>query len=326
MQLDEILKRNREFVRGRESRPLPAAETIPLAVVACYDPRLDGLIWQSLGLAPGGAFLFRTAGALVQAEGTVAKSLGLAVFLFGVREIVVLGHSSCRMAAFDTSSFIDAFRKRGVAREAFGNEDLRTWAGAIPGPRRGVATSVANILAAPFLPKDLSVAGLVLDDATCALDVVARPGEVPAVEPKAPDAATAPTPAPGPLPTPAPGPLPTLDPGERRALLDVQRLAPEPDRSQRPSDPLLDAVRDFVVTIQSSVRRGDIRNLKRELDAQQNPMAKFDLLEKFARRAGTESIAAREAFARVKREASSAGGLRDPHELFRLFHELTGGS
>src|SRR5262245_35412650 len=308
MQLDEVLKRNREFVRGRESRPLPAVETIPLAVVACYDPRLDALIWPSLGLLPGGAFLLRTAGALVQAEGTVAKSLGLAVFLFGVREIVVLGHSSCRMAAFDTSSFIDAFRKRGVAREAFGNEDLRTWAGALPDPRRGVATSVANIMAAPFLPKDLSVAGLVLDDATGALDVVARPGEVPAPEPRAADAATVPTPAHGPLPTPDP-------------------RAAESDRSQGPSDPLLDAVRDFVVTIQGSARwRGDLRNLKRALDAQPNPMAKFGLLETFARRAGTESLAAREAFARVKREVSSAGGLCNPQELLRLFHDLTTGS
>src|SRR5262249_13115833 len=129
MHLDEVLKRNREFVRGRESRPLPAVEAIPLAVVACYDPRLDRLIWDSLGLAAADAFRFRTAGALVQSEGTVVKSLTLAIFLFGVREIVVLGHSSCRMAAFDTSAFIGAFRKRGVAREAFGNEDLRAWAG-----------------------------------------------------------------------------------------------------------------------------------------------------------------------------------------------------
>ena len=308
MQLDEVLKRNREFVRGRESRPLPAVETIPLAVVACYDPRLDELIWKALGLSPGDAFLFRTAGAFVQSEGTVAKSLGLAVFLFGVREIVVIGHSSCRMAAFDTASFIDAFRKRGVAREAFGNEDLRSWAGAIPDPRRGVATSVANILAAPFLPKDLSVAGLVLDDATGALDVVARPGKGPAAEPRAAEAATVPTPAPGPVPTPGPG-------------------ATEPDTSRPARDPLLDAVRAFVETIQGSARwRGDIRNLKQELAAQKNPMTKLELLEKFARRAGTESMEAKEAFARVKREASSAGRLRDPQELFRLFHELTGGS
>ncbi|HXJ83052.1 MAG TPA: carbonic anhydrase [Candidatus Methylomirabilis sp.] len=308
MQLDEVLKRNQEFVRGRAARPLPPVEAIPLAVVACYDPRLDALIWKSLGLSPGEAFLFRTAGAFVQSEGTVAKSLGLAVFLFGVRDIVVIGHSSCRMAAFDTASFIDAFRKRGVAREAFGTEDLRTWAGAIPDPRRGVMLSVANIQAAQFLPKDLSVAGLVLDDSTGAFEVVVKPGETPEAEPGAVVAAPAPTPLLSSVPTPGSG---ATGPG-------TFRLA---------RDPLHDAVRTFVDTIQGSERwRGEIRNLKQELAAQKDPMVKLDLLEKFARRAGVQSTEAREAFARVKREASSAGRLRDPQELFRLFHELTGGS
>ena len=110
------------------------------------------------------------------------------------------------------------------------------------------------------------------------------------------------------------------------AALSPEPATTEPGPFRQPKDPLLDAVRDFVETIQGSARwRGDIRNLKRELAAQKNPMAKFELLEKFARRAGTESMEAKEAFARVKREASS-GRLRDPLELFRLFHELTGGS
>src|SRR5262249_37821516 len=163
-------------------------------------------------------------------------------------------------------------------REAFGTEDLRAWAGAIPDPRRGVTNSVANILAAPFLPKDPSVAGLVLDDATGALDVVVKPGEIPAAEPRVAETTTTLTPATGSSPISAPG-----------SALTPELGGAEPGKSLRARDPLHDAVRTFVETLQGSARwRGDIRTLKQELAAQKNPMAKLELLEKFARRAGTE--------------------------------------
>ena len=172
MPLDDLLERNQSFVRSRQARPLPAPGTIRQAIVACYDPRLDELLLPSLGLQPGDAFLLRTAGALVQRAGGVMRSLALGVFMFGVREVVVVGHSSCRMATFETPAFIESFRQRGVAREAFGSMDLRDWACAIPSPARGVQISMANIAAAPFLPRDVTVSGLVLDDTTGALTVV----------------------------------------------------------------------------------------------------------------------------------------------------------
>ena len=77
-----------------------------------------------------------------------------------------MGHAACRMAAFDTAAFIEEFRRRGVPREAFGDENLRTWAGAIPSPRQGVLQSVATVREAPFVPKDVRVAGAVLDETT----------------------------------------------------------------------------------------------------------------------------------------------------------------
>jgi carbonic anhydrase len=106
--------------------------------------------------------------------------LALAVYMFGVGEVLVVGHTSCRMAAFSASSFIDAFRARGTPREAFGPADLRDWAGAIPDPRGGVRAAVATLRAAPCLPRDLIVAGLVLDDASGVLEVVVPPAEKPA--------------------------------------------------------------------------------------------------------------------------------------------------
>ena len=136
--VDRILEHNRAYVARTPAREFPPAEQKRLAVVACYDPRLDVLLWPALGLTPGEAFVLRTAGALVAPKGGVMRSLGLAVFMFGVTEIVVVGHLACRMAQFKNNEFVDLFRRRGVAREAFGPDDLREWAGAIQDPVRGV--------------------------------------------------------------------------------------------------------------------------------------------------------------------------------------------
>jgi carbonic anhydrase len=242
--LDQILERNRAFVAGRQARPLPPPERMRLAVVACYDPRLDPLLLPALGLSPGDAFLLRTAGALVQPGSGSLRSLGLAVFMFGVTEVLIVGHAACRMAAFDSAWFIDAFRGRGVPREAFGPDDLRTWAGAIPSPRQGVLLSAANVAAAPFLPRDVSVAGAVLDEATGALQPVLSPGEIPAATagvapapeaPPAPEAAReAPRPAvshPGTAPQPAP-PRPARPPRPPRR--PRTRWRRRPSASPRP--------------------------------------------------------------------------------------------
>lgn len=174
MLLDEVLENSRRFAAGRPAEPLPPVEAIRLAVVACYDPRLDKLLLPAMGLDPGQAFFLRTAGAFVRPSSGSLRSLMLAVFMFGVTEILVVGHTSCRMATFDMAAFIDSFRRRGVPRDAFGADDLREWVGAISDPKRGVEMSVANIRAASFAPRDLVVSGAVLDDTTGRIEMLIR--------------------------------------------------------------------------------------------------------------------------------------------------------
>lgn len=177
---DDLFQRNQAFVAHREASPLPHPDAVPLAVVTCFDPRLDSLLRPALGLDDDQGFFLRTPGAFVAPESSALRSLAIAVFMMKVRRIFVLGHSSCRMALFDTNTFIDTFRAREVRREAFGDGDLRTWAGAIANPRQGVLASASAIAAAPFLPDDLEIAAGVLDDTTGKIDVVLRPNEVPA--------------------------------------------------------------------------------------------------------------------------------------------------
>lgn len=301
MALAEILERNRAFLAGRASQPLPPPESIQQLVLACYDPRIDGLLHGALGLDHGDAFLVRSAGAVVTPTGDPLRSIALAVYLFDVKAIAVVGHTSCRMAAFETSAFIDLFRRRGVRREAFGHEDLRVWAGAIAGPARGVQTSVAVLREASCLPRDLEIGGLVLDDATGELEVVVRTDEVvsarhgvgsPQAEPApaAHETEEKPEAPRGPEPPPAVAPKPEAHRPAQAAAADLAKLVA--------------AAASLVQVIEShKTWRYELRQLRATLHAERNPVARMRALDGFVRKAVTDSREVAAALERLKREA-----------------------
>jgi carbonic anhydrase len=331
MLLDGILENNRRFVTGREPRPLPPPETLRLAVVGCYDPRLDPILPAALGLDTQKAFFLRAAGAVVRPEGDPLRSLALAAYLFGIDEVLVVGHTSCRMAAFSSAAFIEAFRARGVAREAFGSTDLREWAGAIPDPKRGVVASVAAIAGAACLPGDLTVTGLVLDDTTGALQVVVPPvrrgaaftvsADAPAAE-GAGDGMTAGGPgeaaahvaaapsassrvAAPPAATAAPPPPPAPQPGvPAAAQAGGVTLPPEVARE-------IEAIRSFVGALERSAGwRDQLARLRADVERQPRPAARLDLIEKFLQRSTTNARGVAAAYDRLRNQ--TAESLRGP--------------
>lgn len=314
MLIDGILERNRVFVQARQSCPLPPAETMPLVVVACYDPRLDDLLLPSLGLRQGEAFLLRTAGALVLPGGGVMRSLAMAVFMFGATEIVVVGHSSCRMATFKNNEFIETFRRRGVSREAFGSTDLREWAGAIASPSRGVKRSIDSIVGSAFLPHDVVVSGVVLDDTTGALELVTR-------EARASTAAAS-------ISTPAE----TLEP-EHDHDHDHEAQA-EPAASPAPPVLVADETDQLVQALVGAVRkvegqakwRAETQLLRQQLAETRNPLARFRLLESFLRRVAGDSRDVARSLEQLRGAIGhqNAGAL--PETLGRLLQRLAGGS
>jgi hypothetical protein len=290
------------------------------------------------------------------------RSLGLAIFMFGVTDVLIVGHAACRMAQFDTAAFIEEFRRRGVAREAFGDESLRTWAGAIASPRQGVLSSVAAVREAPFVPRDVRVAGVVLDEESGALEVIVRPdqpvegagatiatsgatrtastsareppidaaaGAVPPVPP-APAAKAPPTP---PAPTqPKAGKLSKARDRAARAMspttpaaAPASRVAPPGDSSRKAQTrAMLRAVDEFVTIIESKESwRADLARLRDELERHRDPRHRLELLDAFARRLSGESREVANAFAKLRQEIGAAGA--DPTaELLSVFQYLGG--
>lgn len=317
MLVDGILERNREFVRQHEPRPLAPAETLQLVVVACYDPRLDPLLLPALGLHEGEAFLLRTAGALVLPGGGVMRSLAMAVFMFGATEIVVVGHSSCRMARFRNNEFIDLFRARGVRRDSFGVQDLREWAGAIASPRAGVQRSIGTIVNAPFLPPDVTVAGMVLDDTTGELDLVTRDARATSSLASQPFAPTAGEDERGEDDEPA-------DEPERE---QEQEGAGGSDSGAAPDDlsSLVDALAGVVRKVEAQKKwRYESETLRQQLAQTRNPLAQFRLLETFLRRVAGDSRDVARSIERLRDELSRPEHGRFAESLARLLGPLSG--
>jgi hypothetical protein len=132
----------------------------------------------------------------------------MAVYLKGATEIVVMGHTDCRMSQFEANDFLSALSAWGVSRQQLGPVDLRRWAGAFHDPRPNVKQSVESVARCPFIPRRIPIHGLLIDILTGKVEVVvdgqrelARRG---AAGTETPSAAPASAPASAPVPAPAP--------------------------------------------------------------------------------------------------------------------------
>jgi carbonic anhydrase len=290
---DEILERNRRFTAGTRAELPPAPVSFPLIVVTCFEPKLDPPI-PALGLETGEAFWFRTAGAFVPSASSTLRALMVAIFLFDAREILVVGHSSCRMASFNTSSFIDSFRLRGVPRDAFGTDDLREWAGAIPNARQGVELTVRNILEERVRPRELTISGAVLDDASARLS----PVPVSSAASEAGDA---------------------VDAGTAKSELAEARKPVVP--TEGTLGEAVDLLRGFLR--ESASLQQEVGDLRARLERETSVFAKLRLLTAFMKKLGADSQEILHAFELLKKQVRpSSNPTIEAEELVRVMEQI----
>src|SRR6059036_33059 len=120
MVIDEILAHNQRFV---QEKPLPIIGHTPrkrMAVVTCMDCRLVQMFEQALGLERGDVLELRTAGATISkperegAANDLIRSLAGGIYLLGVREVAVIGHTQCGLARADPNVLIASMQALGV--------------------------------------------------------------------------------------------------------------------------------------------------------------------------------------------------------------------
>lgn len=135
-----------------------------LAVVTCIDSRIDPL--AAVGMGAGDVKILRNAGARVTDD--VQRTLLLGAYLLGVRRILIMPHTDCRMVG-STEGDIHA-----LIREQTGTDTRSIEFRTADDLDEALARDVVRLRANPLLPAGTRVGGAVYDVHTGAL----RPIEV----------------------------------------------------------------------------------------------------------------------------------------------------
>lgn len=182
--LEEILANNAQFLQTTRLPAIGHAPRKRLAVVTCMDCRLVEVLEPALGLKRGDVVELRTAGATIsrpereQAANDLIRSLAGAIYLLGVREVLVIGHTQCGLSHVDPIVLTASMQALGVDLAQLLNQqkmgsvnDLVEWVGAFSDVHINVKETVQVIRNSPFLPR-LPVHGLVIDITTGKLEKV----------------------------------------------------------------------------------------------------------------------------------------------------------
>jgi carbonic anhydrase len=186
MRVDDILLQNERFLQQTRLPLIGHTPRKQLAVVTCMDCRLVHMFEQALGLERGDVLELRTAGATIsepeRAGGAndLIRSLAGGIYLLGVREVMVVGHTQCGLAHADVTALIASMQALGVdpqdliEQEKLGDkEGLLRWLGAFNDVHVNVREVTRVIRSSPYLPR-VPVHGLVIDINTGKLAMVDR--------------------------------------------------------------------------------------------------------------------------------------------------------
>jgi carbonic anhydrase len=148
----DVLSANESYAADYDQRDLEAVAAKGLAVLTCMDSRIDPL--AMLGLVRGDAKILRNAGARVTDD--VLRTLVLASYLLGVRRVMVVAHTRCRMAAGSENAIHDDIA-------AAGGPDTRSMSFLVTDDQEAsLAADVQRVRSSPYLA-GVAVGGFLYD-------------------------------------------------------------------------------------------------------------------------------------------------------------------
>ena len=184
--LEEILTNNERFLAETTLPIIGHAPRKRTAVITCMDCRLVNVFEPALGLERGDVVELRTAGATISlperegASNDLIRSLAGAIYLLGVREVIVVGHTNCGLAHADPTALTASMQALGVdpqqliQQEGLGDiNGLVRWLGAFDDVHVNVQEVVDVIRKSAYLPR-IPVHGLVINIETGKLELVSQ--------------------------------------------------------------------------------------------------------------------------------------------------------
>ncbi|MDD1778858.1 MAG: carbonic anhydrase [Candidatus Helarchaeota archaeon] len=176
--LDELLAGNQTFqTTYTKYAEKTAAQTEPLkkiAVLSCIDARVNPIRIFHLNI--GDLIILRNAGNRISED--VVRSLIVAIAA-GITEIVVLGHSDCKMTKITREKVNDAIQKLGGTVDPITSFRFNEWLGTFSNEELNVGEQVARLRAYSSIPPQLIIHGLLYDVGTGSLKVVVNGYEAP---------------------------------------------------------------------------------------------------------------------------------------------------
>ena len=161
-EFNELFAANNDFQSGFKSQDLTGFALKGLAIVTCMDSRIEPL--KVVGLKAGDAKILRNAGARVTED--VLRTLVLATHLLGVKRVLVMPHTDCRMASGDEDSIhASIMESSGIDTRSI---EIRT----VKDQIAALKTDVLRIQTFPLLSEDLEVLGAVYDVKTGKLEKI----------------------------------------------------------------------------------------------------------------------------------------------------------
>ena len=178
--IPEMLKFNENFVKnkGYEKFRTTKFPDKKVAILSCMDTRLTNLLPAALNIQYGDIKIIKNAGALISHPfGSVMRSLVVAIYELGVKEIFVIGHSDCGMENLNSQQIIEKMLKRGIRKNdldliSSSGVNTNTWLTGFSNPIESVKETVKLINNHPLIPKDVSVMGFIINPTTGCINLL----------------------------------------------------------------------------------------------------------------------------------------------------------
>lgn len=172
--IDEILKYNKKFVENKEYERFITSKypDKKIAIVTCMDTRLVELLPAALGFKNGDVKIIKNAGGVITNPfDSTMRSILVAVYELGVKEIMVIGHTGCGVQGMDADEMLHLMRERGISEEHISlmmhcGIDLKGWLHGFENTDDAVHETVDLVSKHPLVPEDIVVKGYVIDSLT----------------------------------------------------------------------------------------------------------------------------------------------------------------
>lgn len=149
----DVLSSNEVFASNFSDDHLTGFAREGLAIITCMDSRISPL--AIVGMGPGDVKILRNAGARVTDD--VLRTLVLATFLLGVKRVLVMPHTECKMAsATESEIHEEIMRDHGVDTRSV---EIRT----VKDTLEALRTDVTRIRTYPLLAPGVTVGGAIYD-------------------------------------------------------------------------------------------------------------------------------------------------------------------